>query len=284
MPNRILRDGILSSEKLAGLGWAEEVFYRRLMSVADDYGRFHALPKLIRSACYPLLIDRVSDGDVTGWLASCASAGLVKVYAADDGKRYIEIANFGQQLRAKSKFPDASASSCEQVISGASSCAEMIGNEHLDVFVFGVGVGDVCGVGDVKPPYPPAEAAPVEPPAPPAKPATRAKRSQSVSDPEPLPEWIDVESWEGWIESRKAKRNPLTPAARKLAIRDLEKLRGQGQDAKAVIEQSTLRGWTGLFPVKAELNGHGPPARKSAHSGFDLIDYSEGVDEHGRIL
>jgi hypothetical protein len=131
---------------------------------------------------------------------------------------------------------------------------------------------------------PPTPQAPEPTPTPPAKPATRAKRSQSVSDPEPLPEWVDVEAWEGWVESRKVKRNPLTQAARKLAIRDLEKLRGQGQDAKAVIEQSTLRGWTGLFPVKAELNGHGPPARQSAHSGFDLIDYSEGVDEHGRIL
>lgn len=116
MPNRIVRDGILTSEAVSSLSWAEEVLYRRLMSVADDHGRFHASPKLIRAACYPLLIDKVSDADIGKWLTSCVTAALVSVYPAADGKRYLQISKFGQQMRSASKFPEplAVASNCEQ--------------------------------------------------------------------------------------------------------------------------------------------------------------------------
>lgn len=105
MPTRILRDGILTSELVAKLNWAEEVFYRRLMSVTDDHGRFYANPMLLRASCYPLHLDKVSDVDVGKWLTSCVTAGLVSVYPASDGKRYLQIERFNQRVQSKSKFP-----------------------------------------------------------------------------------------------------------------------------------------------------------------------------------
>ena len=42
MPSRIIRDGILTSERINALTERAELFYRRLMSVVDDYGRFPA--------------------------------------------------------------------------------------------------------------------------------------------------------------------------------------------------------------------------------------------------
>ena len=106
MPNRVLRDGILTSERIDQLNWAEEVFYRRLMSVVDDYGRYYAKPELLISACYPLRIRKVSDSDVAKFLTACVSAGLVSTYQANDGKWYVQIVDFGQRIQAKSKFPD----------------------------------------------------------------------------------------------------------------------------------------------------------------------------------
>ena len=106
MPNRILREGILTSERMARLTWAEECFYRRLMSVVDDYGRYHAHPTLLRAACYPLQLEKVSDSDIGKWLLATEKAALVRVYPAQDGKRYLELLDFKQQVRAKtSKFP-----------------------------------------------------------------------------------------------------------------------------------------------------------------------------------
>ncbi|MDP1707637.1 MAG: hypothetical protein Q8L89_00965 [Gammaproteobacteria bacterium] len=137
MPNRILREGILASERVAMLSWAEEVFYRRIMSVVDDFGRYHANPKLLRAACYPLLIDKVSDADTGKWLTSCVTAALVSVYLAPDGKRYLQLLDFRQQTRAeKSKYPPPP-EGCTAATTHVSSIC--VADAHLD----GDGDGDV---------------------------------------------------------------------------------------------------------------------------------------------
>ena len=39
MPNRMIREELLTCEKVNELSFGAEIFYRRLMSVADDFGR-----------------------------------------------------------------------------------------------------------------------------------------------------------------------------------------------------------------------------------------------------
>ena len=133
MPNRILRDGILRSPQVAKLGWAEEVFYRRLHSVVDDFGTYYADPGLLRADCYPRHLGKVSDSDIEKWLRACVDAALVRVYPALDGERYLQVLKFRQQVRAtKSKFPqpiDECVADAQQVPSTGESLA------HLDVSV-----------------------------------------------------------------------------------------------------------------------------------------------------
>lgn len=105
MPNRILREGILTSERVNLLSWEEEVFYRRLMSVVDDFGRYSAHPSLLRAALYPLKLDTVRDANMERLLTSVEQARLVRVYEVA-GKRFLEMLDFKQQVRAKdSKYP-----------------------------------------------------------------------------------------------------------------------------------------------------------------------------------
>lgn len=108
MPNRIIREGILSSERVFALSVGAEVFYRRLLNVVDDFGRFHASPITLRAACWPTHPDRISDRDVGRWMLECAegdTTALIRVYSVG-GCNYIEVTNFGQVIRAKkSKFP-----------------------------------------------------------------------------------------------------------------------------------------------------------------------------------
>lgn len=138
MPNRIVREGILTSARIAKLGWPEEVFYRRLLSVVDDFGRYYADHGLLRAACYPRQLTKVSDSDIGKWLTACVNAALVRVYPASDGESYLEVLDFGQQVRAKkSKFPDMP-STC------VADAKQMPANAHLDVSVF----GDVSVDGD----------------------------------------------------------------------------------------------------------------------------------------
>lgn len=123
MPNRILREGILTSPRVAKLGWPEEVFYRRLMSVVDDFGRYYADPGMLRAACYPRMLNKVSDSDVEKWLAKCAEAALVRVYVASDTERYLEVLDFKQQARAtKSKFPQPPSTCVADATQTSSEC------------------------------------------------------------------------------------------------------------------------------------------------------------------
>ena len=129
MPNRILRDGILTSPRVAKLNWAEETFYRRLHSVVDDFGRYYADHGLVRAACYPRLLNKVSDSDIEKWLTACVTAALVRVYPAEDGERYLMVLDFKQQVRAtKSKFPQPP-DIC------AADATQPLAIEHLDVSV-----------------------------------------------------------------------------------------------------------------------------------------------------
>jgi hypothetical protein len=104
MPNRILRDWT-DSYAISGLDATEERFFVRLIMKADDFGRFHADPRLLKSYLFPLLPD-TRETDCSRWLAACEKAGLLRCYVDDRSRKYLEITNFRQRTRqSESKFP-----------------------------------------------------------------------------------------------------------------------------------------------------------------------------------
>jgi len=71
-----------------------------------------------------------------------------------------------------------------------------------------------------------------------------------------LPNWIPAEAWAGYVEMRISIKKPLkTDRAINLAINTLERLRAEGNDPGAVLDQSTMNGWQGLFAVRVERRG-----------------------------
>ncbi len=108
MPNRILKESILSSDTIAALSSDEERFFYRLITVCDDHGRFDARSTILRARLFPLLLDRVQIEDVDLWLESLESVGLVRVYHVAE-RPYLQMVTWHkhQQIRAnKSKWPD----------------------------------------------------------------------------------------------------------------------------------------------------------------------------------
>lgn len=178
MPNRIIREAILQSEAICSLGWAEEVFFRRVMSIVDDHGRYEASPQLLRSRCYPLQVDSVSAQDVCQWLAACQRAGVIRVYKVGE-KLYLLVEKFGQQQRTPSKYPDPPAIACNhllaidskenQSLADASKCEQLPSNAHVGVFVF---EGVFVDSGSKREQLPAAQDPPPPPPAPAAKKAS----------------------------------------------------------------------------------------------------------------
>jgi len=103
MPNRVIREGFLDSDKVNTLNAPEQIFFLRLMLVADDFGRFDARPKFLESKCYPMSKKRIN---INKMLKRIHEVGLCKIYTVD-GKQYLEIIDFGQRTRImRSKYPE----------------------------------------------------------------------------------------------------------------------------------------------------------------------------------
>jgi uncharacterized phage protein (TIGR02220 family) len=118
MPNRIIREGIITSDRIEQLDPAGEVFYRRLLNKVDDHGLYDARPSILRSSLYPLRLDRVREADCTRWIAACEKAGLIALYEAG-GKPYLKVLDTRWQVRSEPKYPPPIAINCKQVLATA---------------------------------------------------------------------------------------------------------------------------------------------------------------------
>lgn len=103
MPNRLLREGVVDSPKIDRLTPEEEVFYYRLLVVADDFGRMDARPAILRARCFPLK-ETLSTGKVSGWLDAMWRAAVIGRYEVD-GQPYIQILKWEQRVRSAGKYP-----------------------------------------------------------------------------------------------------------------------------------------------------------------------------------
>lgn len=112
MPNRVIREGLLDSDRIGRLTAEEERFYVRLLLVADDFGRFDGRLSVIKSRCFPIL-DSISLTMVRAWLSKCQDAGLVKIYEVS-GKPYLELIDYNQRLRQKRpRYPGPMNGNCQ---------------------------------------------------------------------------------------------------------------------------------------------------------------------------
>lgn len=215
MPSRIIREGILTSERVNSLSPGAELFYRRLMSVVDDFGRFSAHPMLLRASCYPLKLDCMKEDTIKKHLAECVDAGLIVHYMVAD-KTYLELQDFRQQVRAKeSKYPAPNGQMNSKCIAGATQPQS---NVHLDGV--GVGVGDEDVSEDVD-----------------EDESTRARAAEG----------LDLNAWGIWLQYRKEIGKPVKQVSMPAAQR---KLAAHGSNQAAVVEQSIANGWQGLFALK----------------------------------
>ena len=68
-----------------------------------------------------------------------------------------------------------------------------------------------------------------------------------------LPEWIKKETWDAFLEMRKAKKASPTLRAMELIIKELEKIKAAGDDANEVLNRSIRNSWKDVFPLGNSL-------------------------------
>ena len=76
----------------------------------------------------------------------------------------------------------------------------------------------------------------------------------------PLPAYINLEAWAGFLEMRKAmpKTRPFTDRAATLILYELQRIKDAGHCPNAALDQSTLHGWTDVYAPKDKVIERAP--------------------------
>lgn len=104
MPNRILKESLLRSRKVALLTAEEERLFTRLILTVDDYGRFYADPAIVKAACLPNIADTITNDLARAWLDRLDEVGLISRYVVD-GEVYLVLFRATEFNKTRAKEP-----------------------------------------------------------------------------------------------------------------------------------------------------------------------------------
>ena len=231
MPNRILKESIRTSDSINELSWFEEVLFYRLIVSCDDYGRFDGRVAIIKGTCFPL--KNVTNKNIEDALNKLVSVGLVRHYEVEE-KPYLQLPAWQshQNIRAKkSRYPSPEEGTD---ITSDNSCKHM----YADVNTSNQMQANV----------------PVIQSNPNTNPYTESESYTGDSR-------LDV-AFDEYIRFRKQIKKPMTDRAIQLAVGKLQKMSDDVEEQIAIINQSIMNGWSGLFPLNQD-KGNKKTGKKS---------------------
>ena len=111
MPNRIIKESINESRNLCGCSVFAQDLYKRLLTYADDYGRFNCDMTIIFARLYPREMDVVTINIIDGAFSELVCAGKIGVYRCKAHKDDLfgAFPNWSEHQRvreSKKKCPD----------------------------------------------------------------------------------------------------------------------------------------------------------------------------------
>lgn len=126
MPNRLIKDSICTSEKLASLSDFEFRVWVHLITLADDAGRVDARPAIIRGRAFPLR-EQVTSKSIDAALSRIATMDLAHPYTVG-GKPFLLLHDWGDHQRireSKPKYPGPDEADFDCSPQFAASCGEL---------------------------------------------------------------------------------------------------------------------------------------------------------------
>lgn len=110
MPNRILKESICTSKNLTNCSIFAQDLYKRLITYADDYGRFNADTQIMIARLYPRELNTLTEEDVVNGLVELVGVEKIFFYVSSARKDvYGCFPNWSEHQRvrdSKAKCPD----------------------------------------------------------------------------------------------------------------------------------------------------------------------------------
>lgn len=109
MPRRFIAESCRSSPTLVKLTAESERLLWRLLTVADDFGRFEACGEVVKAACFQRNGDTIKTADVRKCVQMLADVNILKLYEKDERQygQFVAWEKFQGKPRAQhSKYPD----------------------------------------------------------------------------------------------------------------------------------------------------------------------------------
>ncbi len=126
MPQRFLRPGLTTSQRFNSASWHAQIFYVRILTLVDDFGRYDAETRLLRSHAFPFGDPAGKEIPLKTVESICKQLSvhaLIAFYQDKDGKKYLQVLRWQERPRAeKSKYP-ALDNTCEQMFANDSNCS-----------------------------------------------------------------------------------------------------------------------------------------------------------------
>lgn len=95
MPNRIIRESLLDSDRFLGVDEGAQLLFTKMCLLADDFGCLSIGPAFIGRRCF---VERPSNERLNALLDQLAVADLIRIYE-HRGARYAFIPRFRQRLK-----------------------------------------------------------------------------------------------------------------------------------------------------------------------------------------
>lgn len=214
---RTIKPEFWTDEKVVECSPTARLLFIGLWNFCDDYGSHQYSPKQIKMEVFPG--DDFKISKIEEWLLELINTCLIKVYTVED-KRYLRVCGWRHQKIEKPsrKHPDPI-----QFDDHSTTDRRPFDDDSP---AEGNGREGKGKEGKVK-----AQAPVVE-----------------------LPEKVKQETWNAYLEMRRSIRKPANLYAQRLIIKKLLKM---GGDMNAILEQSIMNSWQGVFELKEGGNGTG---------------------------
>lgn len=103
MANRLLRDGICTSDPINALSAEEEVLFYRLLVVSDDYGHMDGRTPILKAQCFPLK-ETATVARIETWVDGLVRKTMLARYKIAGGL-YLAVCRWESRIRTKAKYP-----------------------------------------------------------------------------------------------------------------------------------------------------------------------------------